>query len=77
MAFYDNEDETSVPYDDIDADGELEEDVGDSSEDYGELIMPTLSGYVSEFQGMSNDHKIDTLCLSYSSQTPQTARVVQ
>jgi hypothetical protein len=28
--------------------GELEEDVGDSSEDYGELVMPALGGYVSE-----------------------------
>ena len=53
VAFYDNDDEASVPYDDVDAEGELEEDVGDSSEDYGELVMPALGGYVSEFQGMS------------------------
>lgn len=51
VELYDNEDETSVPYDeDVDAEGELEEDVGDSSEDYGELLMPALGGYVSDFQ---------------------------
>ncbi|QRV79339.1 regulatory subunit for Cdc7p protein kinase [Ceratobasidium sp. AG-Ba] len=35
---YDHEDE--------DAEGELEEDVGDSSEDYGELLPPVLGGFM-------------------------------
>lgn len=66
MAFYDNEDETSVPYDeDVDAEGELEEDVGDSSEDYGEVLMPALGGYVSRFQGMFWERDVDSH-LSYS-----------
>ncbi|KAG8689220.1 hypothetical protein FRC09_012512 [Ceratobasidium sp. 395] len=42
----------SFDQDDEDAEGELEEDVGDSSEDYGELLPPVLGRYM----GVDDDH---------------------
>ncbi|KAG8737515.1 hypothetical protein FRC10_008095 [Ceratobasidium sp. 414] len=42
---------TNYDHDDEDAEGELEEDVGDSSEDYGELLPPVLG-----FTGVDDDH---------------------
>ncbi|KAG8736490.1 hypothetical protein FRC12_017575 [Ceratobasidium sp. 428] len=43
----------SFDQDDEDAEGELEEDVGDSSEDYGELLPPVLGRYMGVDDGIS------------------------
>lgn len=49
VEYYD-EDDDSLHY------GGLEEDVGDSSEDYGELLVPSLGEFVSRVRRVQSDY---------------------